>query len=163
QGIQPGFALGVAVPSSGDYGRRHRAGPLAQLSVLFGDSDRRVRLRIEAEGAWFPGRAAPNPPFSADGDMRILSAFADLIMGPRMTGPRPYFLFGAGPQWITVPGVPNPYGGVPGVRAGVGLEGKVRGLTLRGEVSANAVLSDFATGRSFTPGTYWPLTLGIQF
>ena len=163
QGIQPGFALGVALPSLGDYGRRRRPGPLAQLSVLFGDSTRRVRLRIEAEGAWFPGRAPANPPFSTDGDMRILSAFANLVMAPRWSGLRPYFLLGAGAQRVTVPGVANPYGAVPGVRTGFGFEDKVRGWTLRGEVSANAVLSDFATGREYRPGTYWPITLGIQF
>jgi hypothetical protein len=95
--------------------------------------------------------------------MRILSGFADLIMAPRYSGPRPYFLLGAGPQWINVPKVANPYGAVPGARAGFGIEGTVRGWTIRGEIAATAVLSDFATGRSFTPGTYWPVTLAIQF
>jgi len=95
--------------------------------------------------------------------MRILSGIATLMIGPRANGVRPYFLFGAGPQWISVPKVPNPYGSVPGARTGIGVEGRARNWTLRAEITGHAVLSDFATGHDFHWGTYWPLTVAIQF
>ena len=162
QEIHPGFGLGVGVPA-GDYRKTHDSGPLGQLFVVFGGADRRLRLRIEAEGAWFPGRVPANTGSSTSGDMRILSGIATLMIGPRANGVRPYFLFGAGPQWISVPKVPNPYGSVPGARTGIGVEGRARNWTLRAEITGHAVLSDFATGHDFHWGTYWPLTVAIQF
>ena len=162
QEIHPGLALGVAVPAD-DYAKTHRTGPLTQLFVVFGGADQRLRVRVEAEGVWFPGRVPANTVSSTSGDMRILSGIATLMIGPRGHGARPYFLLGAGPQWVSVPKVTNPYGYVPGARAGIGVDGRVGPCTLRAEIAAHAVLSDFATGHDFGLGTYWPLTVAIQF
>jgi hypothetical protein len=162
QDIHPGFGLGVGVPA-GDYRKTRGSGPLAQLFVVFGGADRRLRLRIEAEGVWFPGRVPANTLSSTSGDMRILSGIATLMIGPRANGARPYFLVGGGPQWVSVPKVTNPYGYVSGARAGIGVEGRVRDWTVRAEIAGHAVLSDFATGHDFGLGTYWPLTVAIQF
>ena len=162
QGAFPGVALGVAVPS-GDYGDTRGTGPLAQLFVVFGGPDRRLRLRLDAEGVWLPARGPDNPVSIPGGDMRILSGIANLIIGPRGSEARPYFLFGVAKQWVSVTNGTNPYGAVPGARAGFGVEVPIRHWTVRAEIAAHAVLSDFATGHDFGLGTYWPVTVAIQF
>lgn len=162
QEMHAGFALGAAVPA-GDYGETRGIGPVAQLFVLFGRADRRVRVRVEAEGVWLPGHTPASYSTSKAGDLYILSGIASLIMGPRSTPVRPYFLLGAGPQLVSVPKHTNPYGSVTGVRAGFGVEGRLRSRSIRAEMAGHAVLSDFGTGRDFGLGGYYPLTLAIQF
>ena len=162
QEMHAGFGLGAAVPA-GDYRETRGIGPVAQLFVLFGRADRRVRVRVEAEGVWLPGHTPASDATSKAGDLYILSGIASLIMGPRSTPVRPYFLLGAGPQLVSVPKHTNRYGSVPGVRAGLGVEGRLRRQTIRAEIAGHAVLSDFGTGRDFGLGAYFPLTLAIQF
>ena len=162
QGIHPGFGLGVAVPA-GDYRQTHGSGPLAQFFILFGGADRRLRLRVEAEGVWFPGHIPASALSDASGDLRIVSSIASLMIGPRTSGARPYLLLGAGPQWLSVSKVNNPYGSVIGTRAGLGVEGRLGDWTVRAEIAAHAVLSDFATGHDYGLGAYWPVAVAIQF
>ena len=162
QEIHQGFGLGVAVPA-GDYGQTHGSGPLAQFSILFGGADKRLRLRVDAEGVWFPGHIPASALSSTSGDLRILSGIANLMIGPRTSGARPYLLLGAGPQWVSVTKVPNPYGSVIGTRAGLGVEGRLGDWTVRAEIAAHAVLSDFATGHDYGLGAYWPVAVAIQF
>lgn len=163
QRVAPGFAVGVAIPT-GRYGETRRLGPLSQLSLVFRDPESRVRFRFEAEGVWFPSREKGSASASStQGDLRILSVLASVLLAPRVQGARPYLVVGAGPQWLHVPSSVNPYGAVFGLRAAVGLEGQWSGRRLRGEVGTHAVLSDYATGRDFGLGTYLPLMLGMQF
>ena len=162
QEMRAGFALGAAVPA-GDFRETRGTGPVAQLFVLFGGADRRIRLRVEAEGVRLPGHTPASSSTSTGGDLYILSGIGSLIMGPRSTPVRPYFLLGAGPQLVSVPKQVNPYGSVTGIRAGFGVEGRLRSWTIRGEIAGDAVLSDFGTGRDFGFGGYFPLTLAIQF
>ena len=161
QEMHAGFALGAAVPA-GDFRETRGTGPVAQLFVLLGGADRRIRFRVEAEGVWLPGHTPASFSTSTGGDLYILSGIGSLIMGPRSTPVRPYFLLGAGPQLVSVPKHPNP-GFVPGIRAGFGVEGRLRSWTIRAEIAGDAVLSDFGTGRDFGLGAYFPLTLAIQF
>jgi hypothetical protein len=163
QPVSPGVAIGVAVPI-GDYGETRSPGPLAHLSLTFGEPGRRVRFRVEGEGAWMPGREDPSPfPSSADGNLRILSILGSVLLAPNTGSVRPYFIIGGGPQWLAVPDNVNPYGRVFGVRAAIGLEGKWRGRKLRSELGAHIVLSDYATGEDYTPGTFVPFSVGVEF
>ena len=163
QPVSPGVAVGVAIPT-GRYGETRRLGPLSQLSLVFRDPESSVRFRFEAEGAWFPGRERHSAlASSSQGDLRILSVLASVLLAPPTEGIRPYFVGGVGRQWLHVPGTVNPYGAVFGVRASAGLDGQWSGRRLRGEVGTHLVLSDYATGRDFALGTYRPLVVGVQF
>jgi hypothetical protein len=163
QAVSPGVALGVAVPT-GDYGETRSPGPLANLSLTFREPESRIRFRVEGEAVWLSGRGDSSPfPSSSSGDLRILSVLASMLLAPNTGGVRPYFVIGGGPQWLSVPNGVNPYGTLYGVRAAIGLEGKWRGRSLRSELGAHAVLSDYATGRDFGLGTFVPFTVGVQF
>ena len=163
QPVSSGVAIGVAVPIGG-YGDTRSPGPLAQLSLTFRNPESRVRFRVEGEGAWMFGREDPSPfSSSAEGDLRILSILASVLLAPDTGSVRPYFVIGGGPQWLAVPDNVNPYGMSFGVHAAIGLEGKWRGRKLRSELGAHLVLSDYATGEDYTPGTFVPFTVGVEF
>ena len=163
QAVSLGFAAGVAVPT-GAYGAARASGPVVQGVVTAGGPTRRVRLRAEAEAAWFAGQEVPaGRGLSAGGDLRVAGVGLSLLMGPRGGPVRPYALVGAARQWIRVPGRVNPYGSVFGVRAGAGVRAAVGRTEVRLEVTPHVVLSDYATGREFDIGSYWPVTVGVSF
>jgi hypothetical protein len=133
-----------------------------------GGPGRRVRLRAEAEAAWFAGQGVPaGRGLSAGGDLRVIGAGASVLAGPRGGPLRPYALAGAALQWLRAPAQVTPYGAALrralGVRAGAGARLAVGRVELRVEVAPHLVLSDYATGRDFDLGSYWPITLGIGF
>lgn len=164
QGVSLGVAAGVAVPT-GPLGANRSPGPVAQASVYLGGFGRRVRGRVDVEAAWFPGGGQPPGRLASsdEGDLRVSGVLASLVVGPRGGPVRPYALVGAGAQGLSVPGRTNPYGAVPGVRAGVGVRATVWGLRLHAELVPHAILSDYGTGRDFEIGTYWPITVGVRF
>lgn len=164
QTLTPSIAAGIAVPTAG-LGTSRTLGPLLRGSLLVGAPDRRVRFRGDIEAAWMPATAQPAAPVSSStGDLRVISVLADLVIGPRGNDSvQPYLLLGLGAQSMRVSGVTNPYGKVPGLRGGVGLRGHVGRFGMSAEITPDLILSDFATGRDFRLGTYWPVSVGISF
>lgn len=169
---QPFGVHGGAALPSGRTAEGRRAGPLAGASVTFGGTERRLRGRVAVEGAWLRGEGGRAEPQAARRDMRVVGALASLLVGARGTGVRPYALVGAGVQWQHVPGARNPYGAVPGVTGGAGVEwslpatggaGRARPFRVVAELRAHGVLSDFASGADFRITTYWPLVVGVRF
>jgi hypothetical protein len=162
QHISPGVAVGTAVPT-GDLGRERSPGPVAQLYLVVGRPDRIARFQITAEGVWCPGKLAPaSLSSSAYGNFRALSLLGSLLLAPA-SAVKPYLSLGAGLQALSIQGTRNPYGRLVGVRSGVGIEAPLRETSVRAEVGAHAVLSDFGTGHDFRIATYVPVTLAIQF
>ena len=163
QHISPGVAIGVAVPT-GDLGRERSLGPVTQIYAVIGRPDRVLKFQISAEGAWLPGKSPPaSLTSSAYGNLRALSLLGSLVIAPALDSVKPYLSFGAGLQDLSIQGRQNPYGRLVGVRTGVGVEIPLRELSLRAEVSAHAVLSDFGTGHDYSIATYFPITFAIQF
>ena len=162
QAVTPEVALGVAAPT-GRLGTHRSVGPLVRAGVLLGGAHRIVRLRADVEGAWFPGDPPPALPDSWYGDLRVMSGLVSLVVGQRGDDQAIYGLVGVGVQSMRVPGAPNPYGAVAGLRLGAGARTVVGGLRLGLEVTPHFILSDFATGRDFAAGTYWPVSVSIAF
>jgi hypothetical protein len=162
QAVALGLAGGIAVPT-GAYGEARATGPLVQVSGTVGGPQRRLRLRMDVEGAWFAGSGTPTTRgLSAAGGLRVLSSGLNLLVGPRGGPVRPYALVGLSAQRLRATGRVNPYRMVPGVRAGVGMRAALGGVEWRAEVTPHLVLSDYATGRDFDVGSYWPVTLGVS-
>jgi hypothetical protein len=163
QNIAPGLAVGIGVPI-GDLGRERLPGPVVQTYAVLGERNRIARLQIGAEGAWFPGNAAaPAIASSAYGDLRVFSILGSVLIAPRSSGMKPYVTLGGGVQWLSVENRVNPYGSIVGVRSGLGVESPWGRKTFRAEISAHAILSDFATGKDWGMAAYIPFTFAIQF
>jgi hypothetical protein len=164
QSISPTLGVGVAVPLE-HYARFRTAGPLLRAGLTLGGQQRRVRVRLDAEGAWLLDRTGGSGPGgSTEGTLRAIGALATVTMGPR--GPVGlYVLLGLGPQWLQAAGAigPNPYGAVPGVRAGLGVRARLARAEWHAEVALHGVLSDYATGHDFAAGSYLPVILGMRF
>ena len=163
QGVSPTASFGVAIPTS--YYADHRtAGPVIRGGLTLGGPQRRVRLRLEGEGVWLPARGGSAPRTgSADSALRSIAVAGSLLVGPRNQRFAPYMLVGGGPQWLRIRGSVNPYGAVPGLHAGIGFRARGARVSWLAEISWHAVLSGFGTGHELSPGTYTPLTLGIEF
>ena len=93
----------------------------------------------------------------------MFSILGSVLIAPRLSGMKPYVTLGGGVQWLSVENSMNPYGSIVGVRSGVGVEGPWGRKTFRAEISAHAILSDFATGKDWAIGAYIPATFAIEF
>lgn len=162
QRLTPTVSAGVAVPT-GDYGRLRGPGPLVRAGALVGGPARRVRLRADLEAAWLrdPGGGAAFG--TLDGTARVVSALVSVLAGPRGGRVAPYAVAGAGLQWLRIDGAENPYGTVPGARAGLGVRARLGRTEWRAEVTPHLVASDHGTGRDFGVGSYWPVAVGVAF
>jgi len=161
QAVQLAVAGGVAIPTD-DYGETRTTGPLVRGTLLLRGPERRVRFRMDAEGAWLLDRTdRAITGSSRDGTMRVVSALASVVIGG--TGPRiaPYLLAGAGVQRLTVEGTRNPYGRTLGMRAGAGVRWLVGRVEMNAEITPHWALTDFGTGREFGLGSYVPVAIGV--
>jgi len=155
-------AIGAIRPT-GDLAPYRNVGPTARIGVVFSDSTRRWRLRLDGEAIRMPGRAPGNIPPAARGDFRALGAFASMLVGPAWRAVAPYLIAGAGLQMPSVPGEANPYGSVFGTRWGAGIRFDAGRYRLAVEVLNHTVWTDYGTTEEFGRGGYRPITLSVQF
>ena len=162
QRFSPEVAIGIVAPI-GLLGARRGIGPTVGAGFMIGGPDRRVRLRIGFDVATMPGHNQPGQLGAAGADLRLATLGAAVLMGPRRGRLAPYLVLGVESHSMEARGYTNPYGRVGGLSAGVGLRASLRRLEARAEVTAHLILSDFATGEDFAPGTYVPVTLRVAF
>lgn len=151
--VEAGF--GVIVPGRG-LGTNRSPGPLARLGFVIGDTARRARLRVDGEAAWMPGQSAQN-------NWRAYGLVVSALMGQRPASTGPYVIVGLAAQRIAVSTTPNPYGTLWGLRAGVGVQSPVGRTVFRWEATPHIVLSEYGTGRNYSFGSYWPVSVGFAF
>jgi len=163
QKLEPGIGVGVGFPT-GRLGAERQPGPVVNGYAVLGSHERKVRLQIGVEGAWFRGKTNPSGlGSSAEGDLRIVGLLANLLIASGGGRIRPYLTLGGGLQSLSIENRRNPYGSVVGLRGGVGLRTLWGNTSVHAEVQAHAILSDFGTGKDFGLGTYVPFTLALQF
>jgi hypothetical protein len=163
QKVEPGIGVGVGFPT-GRLGAERHPGPIVNGYAVLGSPERTVRFQIGVEGAWFRGKTNPSAlGSSAEGDLRIIGLLANLLIASGGERIRPYLTLGGGLQSLSIKNRRNPYGSIVGLRGGVGLEAPLGNNSVRVEVQAHAILSDFGTGQDFGLGTYVPFTLAFQF
>lgn len=162
QGWRPEVAAGVAIPR-GALSEQHGVGPLLRAGVLFGRVERRVQFRVDGEVSWLPRNASATAALSEPGDWRTVGAVGSAIMRFRRRGLTPYAVLGVAVQHVTVKHRSNPYGAVPGLRVGGGMQGRWKRSVIRLEVTPHVVLSDHGIGREYGVGRYWPLAVGLTF
>lgn len=163
QKVDPGIGVGVGFPT-GLMGEHRRPGPVVNAYALIGSATRTVRFQLGVESAWFSGKPRLSAlGSSAEGDLRIVGLIVNLLIATHGDGIRPYLALGGGLQYMSVENRRNPYGSVPALRGGIGLEAPWGNRSVRAEVHAHAILSDFGTGKDFVVGTYVPVTLSLQF
>jgi hypothetical protein len=163
QRVDPGIGVGVGFPT-GKLGEHRRPGPVVNAYALIGSATRTVRLQVGVEGAWFSGKPRLSAfSSSAEGDLRMVGLIATVLIATYGDGIRPYLALGGGLQYMSVENRRNPYGSVPALRGGIGLEAPWGKRSVRAEVHAHGILSDFGTGRDFVMGTYVPVTISLQF
>jgi hypothetical protein len=160
--ITPHVAAGIAVPTSG-LGAARSVGPVVRAAVLVGTPTRRIRLRAGVEAAWMPGEGSGTSLSASQGDLRVFSASGSVVFAARGSGTGPYALLGAGVQRMRASGAANPYGTGGTVHAGVGFRMPVARSMLHVEITPQVMLTDFATGKDFSLGTYWPMSIGLSF
>ena len=163
QKVDPGIGVGVGFPT-GALGEHRRPGPVVNAYALIGSATRTVRLQLGVESAWFSGthRLSAHAS-SAEGDLGIVGLIANLLIAPHVDGIRPLLALGGGLQYMSVENHRNPYGSVPALRGGIGLEAPWGKRSVRAEVHFHGILSDFGTGKDFVVGTYVPVSLSLQF
>lgn len=155
-------AIGTVVPIEA-LGANRSAGPFIRAGVIRGNPTRVVRLRLDGEAMSMPGNPAPNRSAETTGDLRSIGFVATVVVAPPRLRVAPYFLFGAGVHLMSIVGADGPNNFVGGVRSGLGLRVNAARYRISLESSANLNLSDRATGRNFTLGSYVPITLAIVF
>lgn len=160
--ITPQVAAGIAAPT-GPLGEARSPGPALRGAVLVGAPTRRVRLRIAADAAWMPGSQAAASQYASAGDLRVLSVSGSVVLAPRGEGAAAYVLLGGGVQGMRVAGQRNPYGVGGVLHAGVGVRVPLGRVAMHFEVTPQLLLTDYATGEDFSPGTYWPVLVGLSF
>jgi hypothetical protein len=112
-----------------------------------------------------PGRGADAPGGGSNrGTLRSVGGLASVLVGARGS-PKvaPYGLVGFGLERLSVTGVNNPYGTTAALRAGFGVQWRMRTRTMFVEIASHVALTDFATGAEFATGVRVPIAIGVRF
>jgi hypothetical protein len=162
QSVAPQIAVGIAAPSGG-LGDGHSIGPVLRGSLLLGAPRRRTHFRMDAEVAWMPGTDGRASAYPSTGDLRVAALMGSFVVASRAETGGAYGLVGGGLQSTSVKGHRNPYGMGAVLQAGAGYRMSVGRIRMHVELTPHMLVSDYATGRDFNVGVYWPALIGVSF
>lgn len=156
------LSVGAVLPQLGMSELRN-PGPRLTASVGYGFG-RHIAVRGDFATFLMPGVAPPSgsggEPY---GDLRSFEFSVNGVVRLPREGPSIYLVAGAGGYDMQILGIRrNPYGVVPGLSAGAGVDFRIGHRTVFSEARWKLMLSDYGAG-DFEPGIYVPLVVGVRF
>jgi hypothetical protein len=155
-------AVGAAVPH-GVLGQHRKSGLFVRAGLAIGDARRIVSLRVHGEAALLSGRPTTGADPSERNDLRVLGLMGSVKLGPGPISLGPYLIAGGGLQRLAVAGDPRAVSWAPAVRAGIGLEARIRRLGFTLEIAPTYAFTSRGAEPDVWMVSYQPITVGITF